>query len=370
VDSARLYFLTITAAFVCALAVPPVRRLAMALGAVDRPDPRRAHAEPTPRLGGVAIFIAFLGSLALAYAIGAPLDDAARVNSEGVLGFALGATIVFAAGVVDDLRGFRPLAKLAVEIGAALVVTLYGGCRIGGISVPGGAVALGPIAAPMATVLWIVLVTNALNLMDGLDGLAAGVSAIALGTVAALAGPGHASVSAIAAILIGVALGFLMHNFHPASIFMGDSGSLFLGFSLGVLSTYASAKAAAGAITVAPLLIVALPLADTVWAMGRRYVRGLVPTSVRSHVAGVARMFEPDRAHIHHRLVSAGLAQREAIFVLYGIQAVACAGAIYLAVLIGGAGGERRVEAQPAATAAAAASVERDPGIVEAARRP
>jgi UDP-GlcNAc:undecaprenyl-phosphate GlcNAc-1-phosphate transferase len=166
----------------------------------------------------------------------------------------------------------------------------------------------------------------------------------------------HASVSVTAAILIGVSIGFLMYNFHPASIFMGDSGSLFLGFALGVLSTYASAKATTGAITVAPLLIVALPLADTIWAMGRRYVRGLVPASARSHLAGVARMFVADRQHIHHRLVAAGLPQREAIYVLYGIQAAACAAAIYFAVLLGagrgGAEAARPVESAPATVGA------------------
>jgi UDP-GlcNAc:undecaprenyl-phosphate GlcNAc-1-phosphate transferase len=357
VDSARLYLLTLCGAFACALTVPLVRRLAMALGVVDQPDARRAHAQPTPRLGGVAIFGAFAAALGLAFPLAAPLGGAARANLDGVLGFALGAAIVFAAGVVDDVRGLRPLAKLGAELAAALVVVAFGGCRVGAISVPGGSIELGPVAAPAAAVVWIVAVTNALNLMDGLDGLAAGVAAIALGAVAAIAGPAHASVSVTAAILIGVSIGFLMYNFHPASIFMGDSGSLFLGFSLGVLSTYANAKATAGAITVAPLLIVALPLADTLWAMARRYRRGLSPASARSHAAGLARMFVADRQHIHHRLVAAGLAQREAIYVLYGIQAAACAVAIYVAVLLGaGRGPESRkpAEGEPPALAAPA----------------
>jgi UDP-GlcNAc:undecaprenyl-phosphate GlcNAc-1-phosphate transferase len=354
VDSARLYLLTIAGAFACALTVPLVRRLALALGVVDRPDGRRPHAEPTARLGGVAIFGSFVAALGLALLLGAPLEGAARANLDGVLGFALGAAIVFAVGVVDDVRGLSPLTKLAVEVVASLVMVEYGGCRINKLSAPGGSIELGPLVAPAATVLWIVAVTNALNLMDGLDGLAAGVTVIALGAVSAIAGPAHASVSVIAAILIGVSIGFLLYNFHPATIFMGDSGSLFLGFSLGVLSTYANAKSTAGAITLGPVLIVALPLTDILWAMGRRYVRGLVPMSARSHLAGVARMFVPDRHHIHHRLVAAGLAQREAIYVLYGVQAAACAGAIYMAVLFGtGRGAEAKaVESGRAAVVA------------------
>jgi len=307
-----------------------------------------------PRLGGVAIFGAFGLVLGLAWFMNLRLDRAANVNPAGVVGFGAGAICVFAAGVWDDLRSLRPHLKLAFESLAATLVVAYGGCCIRVLSTPAGPVELGLAGGPL-TVLWIVAITNAVNLLDGLDGLAAGVVSIALGTIVALVGPEHMSVTVISVILLGACIGFLAHNFHPATIFMGDSGSLFLGFALGVLSTYASSKASIGAITVVPVLIVALPLADITWAAARRYVKDLVPSSARSHLAGVARMFVPDRRHIHHRLLAAGLDQREAIYVLYGIQAIACVAAIYI-VLVWSAGSR---ETDPRATTAPIASLDR-----------
>jgi UDP-GlcNAc:undecaprenyl-phosphate GlcNAc-1-phosphate transferase len=165
--------------------------------------------------------------------------------------------------------------------------------------------------------------------MDGLDGLAAGMSIIAFFAIWFIAGHAHGSVAILSAVLIGSCLGFLAYNFHPASIFMGDSGSLFLGFSLGVLSTYAPSKATTGAITFIPVLLLALPIADTTWAVGRRYAKGLVPGSWRSHVAGFARLFVPDRLHVHHRLLRAGFSQRAAVYVLYGVQGAACIVAVF-----------------------------------------
>jgi UDP-GlcNAc:undecaprenyl-phosphate GlcNAc-1-phosphate transferase len=176
-------------------------------------------------------------------------------------------------------------------------------------------------------------VTNALNLIDGIDGLATGTAVIALVTVAVIArGFGFTNVAALAAILAGACLGFLVFNFHPASIFLGDSGSLFIGFALGVLSSYARAKGTTGAITLATLLIVALPLGDTFTAVTRRYFNGLAPHSPRSHLAAFGRIFKPDSNHLHHRLLRAGLGQRAATYFLYGIQAIACAYAVYLLV--------------------------------------
>lgn len=334
-DNARLYLLVVASGVASALLVPLVRRFALAHGVVDRPDGRRVNLESTPRLGGVALFLACGIVLGLAWLLGSNLGDAVRVNPSGAAGFVLGVSLVFATGVVDDVVGLRPRTKLLFQVVAASLVVAYGGCRMSALSLPGGPVELGVLGAPL-TVLWIVTLTNAVNLMDGLDGLAAGVAAIALGAIVVIASPAHGSVAVVAAVLLGACIGFLAHNFQPASIFMGDSGSLFLGFSLGVLSTYASAKTATGAITLVPVLIVALPLADTFWTMARRYGRGLVPISARSHLAGIARIFVPDRQHIHHRLVRAGLDPRSAIHVLYGIQGAACAGAIYLALVVGG----------------------------------
>lgn len=319
-------------ALCCALAVPFVRRMAIALGAVDHPDERRLHAQPTPRLGGVAMFIAFAVVLGGGALYGPTIGGVTRANPQGVLGFAIAAAIVFVTGVIDDLRGLPARVKLVPETLAALVVVLSG-FRVDSVSSPWGPLPLGYLAVPL-TVAWIVAVTNALNLMDGLDGLAAGVAAIAFATILALTDP-HRTVALLAAVLLGACVGFLFHNLHPASIFMGDSGSLLLGLALGVLSTHTSQKARTGAITLVPLLILALPLTDTAWAVVRRYARGLVPTSVRSHLAGFARIVTADRQHIHHRLIAAGVSQRRATYLLYLLQGATCCAAIYLVMLWG-----------------------------------
>lgn len=326
----KYWLALLTAAALCALAIPLVKRIAQAFNVVDKPDERRVHKTPTPRLGGVAIFASFVAVLAAAWLFGAKLSAAADVNPRGVIGFAFGGGIIFLTGVADDVLNLRARSKLLAELLAALVVVYFGGCEVNAISVPGhGSVALPWYLGTLVAVLWLVAVTNAVNLMDGLDGLAAGISILALATIWTIAGGAHGSVSILCSILIGSCLGFLAYNSHPASIFMGDSGSLFLGFSCGVLSTYAPTKAATGAITFIPVLVLALPIADTTWAIARRYSKGLVPGDARSHVAGFARLFVPDRLHVHHRLLRAGLSQRGAVYVLYGFQAIACAIAVF-----------------------------------------
>ncbi|HEY4187308.1 MAG TPA: MraY family glycosyltransferase [Polyangia bacterium] len=313
-----------------ALLVPLVRRVALWGGAVDVPDARRVLTKPTPRLGGVAIFVAFVAVIALFAALG---EISLAVAPPRVAAFLIGALLVVGVGAIDDFRPLRPHVKLAVEIVAALVVVYAGHCRVRGISVPGrDAMSLGGVAVPF-TVGWIVLVTNAVNLIDGIDGLAAGTSAIALLTIAVIAhGFGFPTVTAFAAVLVGACVGFLIFNLHPASIFLGDAGSLFLGYAIAVLSTYARAKESTGAITIGTLLIVALPVGDTLFAIRRRYFQGLAVGSLRSHAAGLTRVFQPDRNHIHHRLLRVGLGQRGVAWALYGIQALACGYAIYLLV--------------------------------------
>jgi len=329
-DLGTLAILALASALVTTLLVPLVRRAAVAWGAIDVPDARRVLARPTPRLGGVAIFVAFVVVVGVGAATG-------RVSLAGsppdVVAFLAAALLVLGVGAVDDLRRQRPVVKLAVEILAALVAVYLGHCRVVGISMPGGnALSLGALSAPL-TVVWIVLVTNAVNLIDGIDGLAAGTSAIALVTVAIIArGFGFPTVAAFAAILVGACAGFLVFNLHPASIFLGDAGSLFLGFSIAVLATYARAKESTGAITIGTLLIVALPVGDTLFAIRRRYFAGLSMASPRSHLAGISRVLRADNNHIHHRLLRVGLGQRAAAWTLYGIQAAACAYAIYLLV--------------------------------------
>jgi len=318
------------AALGAALLVPGVKRLALKGGAVDVPDARRVSTRVTPRLGGLAIFVAFALVIGLFGLLG---KVSLAVGTPRVAAFFVAAALVVGVGTLDDFRPLRPHAKLIVELVAALIVVYGGNCRIAGVSVPGRpALLLGAATVPI-TVLWIVLVTNAVNLIDGIDGLAAGTSAIALLTIAVIAhGFGYPTVSAFAVVLVGACVGFLIFNVHPASIFLGDAGSLFLGFAIAVLSTYARAKESTGAITIGTLLIVALPVGDTLFAIRRRYFRGLAVGSWRSHLAGMTRVFQPDRNHIHHRLLQVGLGQRGVAWALYGIQALACGYALYLLV--------------------------------------
>ena len=310
-----------SAALGSALLVPGVKRLALKGGAVDAPEARRVSTRVTPRLGGLAIFVAFALVIGLFAALG---RLSLALAPPGAAAFFLASALVVGVGTLDDFRPLRPHAKLLVELGAALVVVYAGHCRIAGISVPGRhAVMLGAAAVPV-TVVWIVLVTNAVNLIDGIDGLAAGTSVIALVTIAVIArGFGYPTVSAFSVALAGACVGFLIFNVHPASIFLGDAGSLFLGFAIGVLSTYARAKESAGALTIGTLLIVALPVGDTLFAIQRRYSQGLAVGSLRSHVAGLTRVFQPDRGHIHHRLLRVGLGQRGVAWALCAIQALA-----------------------------------------------
>ena len=318
------------AALGAALLVPGVKRLALKGGAVDVPEARRVSTRVTPRLGGLAIFLAFALVIGLFGLLG---KVSLAVGTPRVVAFFVAAALVVGVGALDDFRPLRPHAKLIVELAAALIVVYGGNCRIAGVSMPGRpAVLLGAATVPI-TVLWIVLVTNAVNLIDGIDGLAAGTSAIALLTIAVIAhGFGYPTVSAFAVALVGACVGFLIFNVHPASIFLGDAGSLFLGFAIAVLSTYARAKESTGAITIGTLLIVALPVGDTLFAIRRRYFRGLAVGSWRSHLAGMTRVFQPDRNHIHHRLLRVGLGQRGVAWALYGIQALACGYALYLLV--------------------------------------
>ncbi|HZU98264.1 MAG TPA: MraY family glycosyltransferase [Planctomycetota bacterium] len=324
------YVLALVSAVTCAALVPFAKRVAEALGAIDHPDARRLNQTPIPRMGGIAIFGSFIVTLALGFIVASKLGMSTAFNPRGSLAFGAGAVAVFLTGVVDDVKGLRPRTKLLCELLAATLVTAIGGCQLQLLSTPWGSVDIGWWTLPL-TIAWIVGITNAVNLLDGMDGLASGVVAIALTAIVAAIGINHAS-SILAIILIGACVGFLVHNSHPATIFMGDSGSLFLGMSLGVLSTYANVKGSTSFVVAIPLLVVGLPLTDILWAMGRRYVKGLVPTSLHSHAAGLARMFVPDKNHIHHRLLAAGLDQRRATYVLYGIQALASLVALYLVV--------------------------------------
>ncbi len=307
------------------LLTPAVRLLALHFGAVDEPGGRRAHRGRIPRLGGLAVLGAGLLGLLLPWLGGVPVFAALIARGWRLGWFLAGTLLITAVGVFDDCREATPWPKLAFETLAA-VVAVAGGFGFSAVSNPftGGSIELGALGA-LLSVLWIVGITNAFNLIDGLDGLAAGVALIAAATIFVLAGvQARPDAAVLTAVLAGALLGFLRYNFHPASIFLGDSGSLLLGYVLSVLSIQGQQKVPTVVVLLVPILVLALPIVETVVTVVRRYGR-----------EGAAGLFHADREHIHHRLVMRGMAPRRAVLLLYGI----CSGLGLLAVLAVVAGG-------------------------------
>ena len=290
--------LPISMAIVITLVLSPlVRRLSTRMGVVDRPDQRKVHREAMPLMGGLAIFIGFWVTVVLTQPI-----------SREIAAFGFGSLLVLVSGIWDDSRDIRPWLKLAFQIAAALVVVLYGGVRITFLTSPIGASPqeLGLFALPL-TILWIIGLTNAVNLVDGLDGLAAGVSGIAAITIGIIAWmEGFASIGLLALILGASALAFLRFNFHPAKVFMGDTGALFLGYSLAVLSIMGLTKMATTVSVFLPVLVLGVPIFDTLLAIVRRLINK-------------TPIFSPDKDHLHHRLLAMGLSHRKAVLTVYGV---------------------------------------------------
>ena len=294
--SAIYYIVAVVCAALIAFTLtPPVRALAFKIGAVDVPlDNRRMHTKPIPRIGGLAIFLSFFLSTLLF----------CKINPE-IASIWVGGGILVILGVLDDIFRLTAGLKFVVQLLAA-VFAVVNGCVIDYINLGGEYITLGPLSYPV-TILWIVGLTNAINFIDGLDGLACGVSlisSISLFCVVVLHGAGEYAV--ITAILAGACLGFLPFNSNPARIFMGDTGALFLGYSFAVISVQGVFKLHAVISFVAPLMVFAFPLLDTLFAIVRRLVAGKSP-------------FAPDRGHLHHRLVDMGFTQKESVNILYAI---------------------------------------------------
>jgi UDP-GlcNAc:undecaprenyl-phosphate GlcNAc-1-phosphate transferase len=315
--AAYLTILLVTAG-AAAVVTPVVRFLAVRYRAIDRPSDRKVHPKPTPTLGGVAIWVAMLAGLGTAYLI-PEVRDLFAVSSEP-LGVALAGTVIMVLGAVDDLRDLPVPAKVAGQILAAGIL-LLNGVQLVYFWFPGlGVVSLGPDLAVPLTLVWVLAVVNAVNLIDGLDGLAAGVVAIAAAAFFWYASPagqpvfgGPSPAALLSLVTVGAAIGFLPYNFNPARIFMGDSGSMLLGLILGA-ATLSGVRTdapvnfsdfAALAIPVGiPLLVLAVPLMDVFLAIVRRVRRGRPVT-------------RPDKEHIHHRLLEIGHSHRQAVLLMY-----------------------------------------------------
>ena len=304
------YFISYASvAFLLALALTPLMRpLSFRLGAVDKGKGRRVHTGTIARLGGGAIFVAFL--LPVVFSLTRGEWDKFH---DRMLGTLIASTIVFCIGVYDDLKGAKVKNKLFAEVLAAVIIYLWG-IRITVLSNPfGPEIQLGWWGLPV-TVLWIVIVTNAINLIDGLDGLAAGTGILISLALLAVSGA-DTHMQLVYVVLAGSLAGFLVYNFPPATIFMGDAGSLFTGFFLGAISILSSHKATAMATIMIPVIAFSFPLMDMAYAVLRRYSRG-VPLG------------EADKEHIHHKLLEKGLSKKKVLFLLYLVN-----GGLLLSVL-------------------------------------
>ncbi len=292
----------IVLAFICAFFIsvtstPVVRTMAFKFGVTDIPkDNRRMHKKEMPLMGGVAIFLAF--TVTVLIFCKPTLQTAAML---------MGNLIIVITGIIDDKYDMNPFAKLFMQV-AASIIAVCGGIVFEQINLFGYDIEFG-MFAPVVTVLWITAITNAVNLIDGLDGLSCGVSTISAATLlfTLLRTDTDINVICMIAILVGACMGFLPFNFNPARIFMGDTGALFLGYTLGVLSIQGCFKLNGMVSFWVPILIFALPLADTTFAFLRRILTGKSP-------------FHADRGHLHHKLIDKGFDQKHAVMILYAVS--------------------------------------------------
>jgi UDP-GlcNAc:undecaprenyl-phosphate GlcNAc-1-phosphate transferase len=315
--SPYLVVFLVSAGTVC-LVTPLVRRFAARFGAIDRPSDRKVHPKPTPTLGGVGILIGVLVAMGVAYLI--PEFRRLYRQSFELQGVALGALVITGLGVVDDVRALSAPAKAAGQILAAGILILNGVSLLFFWFPTQGVISLGSDVAVPLTIAWVLIMVNATNLIDGLDGLAAGIVTIAAGAffVWVVAAPATftetTSIAALlAAVAAGAAIGFLPYNFYPARIFMGDSGAMLLGLLLaastiaGVGRTIQPSRGALAAFAIPvliPLFVVAIPLVDVALAIVRRIRRG-------------RPIFAPDKEHIHHQLRQIGHTHRRAVLIMY-----------------------------------------------------
>ncbi|HEC02790.1 MAG TPA: undecaprenyl/decaprenyl-phosphate alpha-N-acetylglucosaminyl 1-phosphate transferase, partial [Phycisphaerales bacterium] len=307
------------AAVLAIMTTPIVIRIAKRLNILDAPDVRKVHSKPIPRIGGVAIFVSMMALTLPVLFLQNPIGDSFRLVQSKIVALLVAAGFVFIVGLVDDIRGLPVRAKFLAQLVAALVVC-HAGIRIPGVTVTESLVInFGWLSWPI-TILWIVGISNAINLIDGLDGLAAGICAATCGVIVILSfyfGPPVMTVMMLS--LMGALTGFLFYNFSPAKIFMGDSGSLFLGFIIASSSVLCAAKAETLVGLALPTLTLGIPIFDTLLSMLRRFLER------RS-------MFAPDRSHFHHQLLALGFRQRHAVMIAYAVTLLAAGLGMFMLV--------------------------------------
>ena len=312
-----LIFLGVVSFALSLFLTPFVRNMAWRFGIVDQPDQeRKTHSAPIPRLGGVAIFAAVIAAYGLLLIVRLTSGAIVWADLPLVLRLLPALAVVFGIGLLDDIVGTRPWIRLGAETVAATLAWI-GGIQVSAVH---GFSFSKDIVSFVVTVLWIVTCTNAINLIDGVDGLAAGVSLFASATMLIASILNHNFPMSLAVVpLVGALLGFLRFNFAPASIFLGDCGSLTLGFLLGCFGAVWAEKSTTILGLTAPLMVLAVPLLDVGLAVVRRLLRG-------------KPIFAADQGHIHHKLLLRGLTPRHLLFVIYGICAVGSAASLLLMI--------------------------------------
>ena len=290
------------------LLTPYVKQLAFKIGAVDKPDKRKVHTHTMPRLGGLAIFLAFVIAVVCSLHI-----------TRDLLGILLGGVWIVLVGILDDKYSLPAKVKLLGQILSACILVAFD-IRIEWLNNPfGGYFYLEYLSVPF-TIFWVISFINVVNLIDGLDGLAAGVSGIASITIILVAvRQGYYPVATLPAALAGGIFGFIHYNVNPATIFRGDTGSMFIGYMLAAISIFGAVKTAATIALIVPAVALGLPIMDTAFAILRRYSNG-------------KPIFQPDKGHLHHRLLALGLSQKQAVLLMYAISIVLSLGAFILAM--------------------------------------
>ena len=305
-------------AFITAFVITPYTiRLAIKVGAVDIPADRRVNKKPMPRLGGIAVIAGFLVSavyLIISMYIEKKIDFTTDGLTPKLVGFFIGLVILGITCFIDDVKGIKPIVKLIGQILAAIAVT-SSGLLIDNFTIPfkENNLVLNEVFSYILTIGWIVGITNAINLIDGLDGLSSGITLIACISLLIIFSLNESPLIAIVLItaLAGAIVGFLPYNFNPAKTFIGDVGANFMGYAIAVISILGVAKTYTAIVIIAPIIVLALPIFDTLWAIVRRIAK----------TKSLKGVFKADNGHLHHKLMARGYTQKQSVLILYGITA-------------------------------------------------
>lgn len=306
-------------AFITAFVITPYTiRLARKVGAVDVPEDRRINRKKMPRLGGLAVIAGFFIS-AIYLIVSTWLEGKINFVQEGLniklIGITIGTLILASVCYVDDYKGVKPAIKLLGQLFAAIIVVACG-VVIDNFAIPfkENSIVIDNILSYAVTIIWIVGITNAINLSDGLDGLSSGITLLSCVSLVIVFSLNESPLIAVilTTALAGAIVGFLPYNFNPAKTFIGDVGSNFMGFMLSIISILGVAKTYTAIVLIAPILVLALPILDTIWAIIRRIVK----------TKSIKGVFKADRGHLHHRLIDRGFSQKQTVLILYGITAI------------------------------------------------